>query len=281
MRWIIGVWVFVTMGCDDAAPSTEPPAPPCEALAETCTVDESATCGRLFGLPSERTGLPLGQCAPDCACGDATWTPLAWDAEFLEQLRSYVLLNPPERLLTDPYADPDAYPQRPQAACGAHFQAEGYRLETYDSPAAARAAGAVVSHYGACGLCSSLQDLAIYVGIPDLTEPVRACGIKGIAEGEDAQRECLLDIGFTPPCADIWAYNTSHTRQACGAVCLPLLNAPYHTEDGSPNACISCDETESGPVFKAVSGRTRRNSGLPTALCRPCETVAPIEHVYP
>jgi len=37
----------------------------------------------------------------------------------------------------------------------------------------------------------------------------------------------------------------------------------------------------SGPVFKAVAGRTRRNSGLASALCRPCESVYPLEHVYP
>lgn len=278
-------WVFVLLGvltaCDDTSAPAPPPPEPCTALSDTCTVDDSATCGRLFGLPSARTGLPPGQCAPDCACDGERWTPLAWDVDLLADLRAYVLLNPPERLLSDPYADPDAWPNRPQAACGAHFEADGYRLTTYDTPADARSAGAIVTHHGACGRCSSLQDLAIYIGIPDLTEPVRTCGIKGISQGEEAQRECLLDIGFTAACADIWAYNTSHTRTACGAVCLPLLNAPYHTEDGAPNACITCDEVESGPVFKAVSGRTRRNSGLPTALCRPCATVAPIDHAYP
>ena len=37
---------------------------------------------------------------------------------------------------------------------------------------------------------------------------------------------------------------------------------------------------QSGPVFKAVSGRTRRNSGLPNALCRPCSEVRPLVHAY-
>jgi hypothetical protein len=39
-------------------------------------------------------------------------------------------------------------------------------------------------------------------------------------------------------------------------------------------------EVQSGPVFKAVAGRTRRNSGLPNALCRPCSEVTPLEHSY-
>ena len=54
----------------------------------------------------------------------------------------------------------------------------------------------------------------------------------------------------------------------------------YHTPDGALNPCIQCDEDESGPVFKAVAGRTRRNSGLASALCRPCESVASVTHQY-
>lgn len=271
----------VLWGCE-SAPDAAPPdaAPPEPACARLACVGE-APCTRLFGRPSARTGLVEGQCAPECACGDTRWVPAPADVDFLADLRAHVLLNPAERITTDPYQSPDAHPQRPEAACGAHFEADGYRLATYDSPADARAAGAIVTHHGACGSCSSLQDLAVYVGIADLTEPVRACGIMGITRGDDAQRACILDLGFSEACADIWSYNTRHTRQRCAVECLPLLDAPYHAEDGGPNACIACDERESGPVFKAVSGRTRRNSGLPTALCRPCESVAPIDHTYP
>lgn len=44
--------------------------------------------------------------------------------------------------------------------------------------------------------------------------------------------------------------------------------------------CIQCDEDRSGPVFKIVAGRTRRNSGLPNAICRPCSEVQPLVHDY-
>jgi len=55
---------------------------------------------------------------------------------------------------------------------------------------------------------------------------------------------------------------------------------PYHLPDGRLNDCLLCDEVQSGPVFKAVAGRTRRNSGLPNALCRPCSEVRPLVHAY-
>ena len=96
--------------------------------------------------------------------------------------------------------------------------------------------------------------------------------------GEEANIECLMNIGFDGPCAQIWYFNTRHTSEVCLDVCMALLEAPNHNPDASLNACIQCDEDESGPVFKAFSGRTRRNSGLPSALCRPCEAVSPVDH---
>jgi hypothetical protein len=60
--------------------------------------------------------------------------------------------------------------------------------------------------------------------------------------------------------------------------CMSSLEAPHHMMDGSLNACIQCDEDNSGPVFKSVAGRTRRNSGLPSGLCRPCNSVYPVVH---
>jgi hypothetical protein len=85
---------------------------------------------------------------------------------------------------------------------------------------------------------------------------------------------------FTDACAQIWYYNTVNTRTLCLSVCASLLSAPYHLPAGEINACLQCDEDNSGPIFKAIAGRTRRNSGLPSGICRPCESVFPVSHVY-
>lgn len=50
--------------------------------------------------------------------------------------------------------------------------------------------------------------------------------------------------------------------------------------DGSLNDCLQCDEDKSGPNFKFFSGRTRRNSGIPSAIERPPEQVYNMEHCY-
>lgn len=231
-----------------------------------------AECDALFGRPSPATGLTEAQCRPECPCLDG-WVAPTYDAAAIASLRAWVLIDPPAELDADPYATPDGFVEQPDKVCGVLVDGDAYTLATFDGEAQARAAGAVVTHAGACGLCSPLSDLAVYIEQPDLTEPVRACGVLGLTQGDAANLQCLLDLGFSLPCAQIWFFNTDHTRAECFDECIAALEQPYHLPDGSLNPCLSCDEERSGPVFKAVAGRTRRNTGLASALCRPCDTV--------
>jgi hypothetical protein len=198
-------------------------------------------------------------------------------AEDLAALRAWPLLEPFTPRETDPYLGPEPAPPPPDEVCAVHAEGEGYRLQTWPDPEQAAEAGGLVTHGGACGACSTLEDLAVYAEYPDLTGPVRACGLSAFGDLPTLE-SCLSDLGFTPACTRIWAFNVLHTQQACGATCLALLDAPYHEPDGALNACLQCDEDLSGPIFKAEAGRTRRNTGLPNALCRPCAEVWRVEH---
>ncbi|MGO9828566.1 MAG: hypothetical protein ACLPJH_00385 [Myxococcaceae bacterium] len=153
-----------------------------------------------------------------------------------------------------------------------------YALVTYPSEAAAYAAGASPTNFGHCGVCSTLANLAVYMSVNDLTAPVRACGLNTGTEAENVA--CLQAIGFDLPCAQIYYYNTVNTRSVCLSECLAALGEPYNLPDGGLNACLQCDEDQSGPVFEGVAGRTRRNSGLANAICRPCSEVRPLLHDY-
>lgn len=276
-----------TPGSDDAGPARPSTPGPADAGAggapdaSALPPPEPAHCDRLFGVPNENTGLDASACAPVCDCGQAVYRPRTFDAAALAALRRATRLDAAAAPEGDPYATHDA-PAEPPAdgVCALRFEAGGYRASTYADEAAARADGAVPTHAGACGLCSSLADLATYVEQPDLTGPVRTCGLRHLADFDGLVR-CIEALGFTRPCATIWAYNTEHTRARCGATCLAWLDRPYHLPDGGLNPCLLCDETESGPVFKAVAGRTRRNSGLPNAMCRPCDEVIRLAHDYP
>lgn len=247
-------------------------------------VPSAAPCTVLFGLPNEKTGLTDAQCRPVCDCEGRRFEPPRYDDAWIAALEARVLVTPMEAPTEDPYEHPDAHVPQTDKVCGVLPDAGtpgGYRLRTYDDAASAEADGAKVSHEGACGLCSTLADLVVYMRHPDLTDPVRACGMLGIGPGDDAMMACLRDLGFTEPCATIWFFNTKHTQARCMKDCMALFDKPYHDENGDLNACLLCDEVESGPVFKSVAGRTRRNTGLPSSMCRPCQEVLAVVHEYP
>ena len=240
-------------------------------------------CAALFGRPAATTGLSDDQCTPSCDCEGVLFEAPVYSEEEIAALEALVLSTPMPALEDDPYEHPGDHPLEPEKACGILFDTDGpgsYGLQTYETPAAALEAGAAITHHGACGLCSSLVNLGVYIRNNDLAGPVRQCGIDHAMDGQEHHIECLMNLGFDLPCAQIWYRNTKHTQAECFLTCMENLEKPYHNEDGSLNDCIQCDEDLSGVVFKAVSGRTRRNSGLPTALCRPCASVSPVVHRY-
>jgi hypothetical protein len=104
--------------------------------------------------------------------------------------------------------------------------------------------------------------------------------------GDKAQFNCLKKLGFTDACAQIWGFNIENTRAKCMGTCAATAPTKHKLPDGSLNACLACDETNSGPTFKAVAGRTRRRSGLSSGIARPCldaqgkRAVYPVNHYY-
>ena len=209
--------------------------------------------------------------------------PESDQALLLTALRSKIPLDP-ITVKADPYLawrgkEPLAAPAG--TVCGVRFEPDQvhYRLATFANKAEASTAGFAVTHFGACGTCSTLQDLAVYLEKPDLTAPVRKCGIKRNTSG---RLTCLKDLGFSAACAQTWLYNVENTRHQCFGVCLWswLEGAAPTRRDGHLNACLQCDEDRSGPVFKATAGRTRRNSGIHSSIPRRDDEIAPVVHDY-
>ena len=173
--------------------------------------------------------------------------------------------------------------------CGVRFVGSDpveYRLETFPGPESAREAGHVITHRHHCGACSSLQNLAVYLAKPDLTSPARTCARRLTAGGVKA---CFMEeVGFDERCAEIWAENALHTRRRCAATCIghyglwnvltDNISAPNTDEYGNLNPCLVCDERTSGPGFQYAAGRTRRNSGLVSAIARPADEIYPVDH---
>ena len=155
-----------------------------------------------------------------------------------------------------------------------------YTIGNFASAEVALANGHIITHQGRCGACSNLNDLSVYLS-GDLTTPTRKCGMWG-AFSTNKAKQCLIDLGFTPQCADIWFFNTVNTRQKCFWVCMRswISGEPNTKPDGSLNDCLQCDEDKSGPVFQYFAGRTRRNSGIRSEIDRPNQQIYNMTHYY-
>ena len=182
------------------------------------------------------------------------------------------------------------------AVCAMHFEealandnvtqlceAASYTLVTYASFAEAEAADGFVTHTGHCGVCSTMQDLAAYLKSVDLTTEGKFCAKKGLFSLEIGQ-DCYKNLGMTEDCAQIWAYNSWNTATKCFADC--VLEGTTDVPNNGPapecklNDCLQCDEDESGQIFQKYAGRTRRRSGLLSAIARPCDELVLIDQ-YP
>jgi hypothetical protein len=171
----------------------------------------------------------------------------------------------------------------PEAVCGIKYTSKScaqYKMISYASASAALSDGATITHDGACGLCSSTQDLAAYMANPDMTKSGKECAIKGNLNREWGI-SCYEALGFTRPCAVIWNYDGVFDGKNCAGICIKELLSPYNAAPPACtlNACLECDEEKAGPLFKRFAARTRRRSGLISVITRPCENVAQLKHV--
>ena len=223
-------------------------------------------------------------------------TPLLLQACGQDANCSYSLLRTGLPRLSFP-AQPQVYdwwwqrettPDQAQV-CGVQFADTmnvDYRLATFSNHDELTANGFVLTHYQACGACSTLQDLAVY-GELDLTVMAKVCS-KRLSLVE--KKSCMQAIGFSEACADSWAFNAQKTAQSCALVCIreyglmALLtgteNVPPVNEQGELNACLLCDEMMAGPGFQYSAGRTRRNSGIVSEIDRPDAEVYEVPHQY-
>ena len=167
------------------------------------------------------------------------------------------------------------------AVCAHHYsdKCDEYTIVSYNSSEEAKAAGGVITHFGKCGTCSTRQDLGVYMKYPDMTSVGKTCGIKTLYSMSSSIK-CFEDLGMTAPCARIWADNAQYDSKNCVVLCLAQYFSAYNGAypKCELNACLACDEKFAGPIFQKVAGRTRRNTGLESAITRPCEFVQQLDH---
>ena len=95
------------------------------------------------------------------------------------------------------------------------------RLRTVPSLVNATAEGQYITHTGACGTCSSLEDLALMIEYPDIPYKAQQCFFRSTAvKYVDTAVTCYEEIGFTKSCATTLAYHQKRiVDKGCGYQC--------------------------------------------------------------
>ncbi|EGG15988.1 hypothetical protein DFA_09660 [Cavenderia fasciculata] len=217
-----------------------------------------------------------------------SFDPPTYNQTVIDAFASKILLNPQQNLTWNPYDIVGFNTTLNDSVCAVLYPNDSdrstYYLVNYTSADAAIEAGAFVTHLHDCGYCSTTKDLASYMSHPDLTDPIRDCAIVSFVSDKDSL-ECIQhSANLTYNCAVIWLYDALNTRKDCLDIC--LIDWIMHTPNNVPpnsttlNKCLQCDEDMSGPVFKVVAARTRRDSGLESAINRPPDSIYNITHYY-
>lgn len=142
-------------------------------------------------------------------------------------------------------------------------------ITTFQDKDAAHEAGFLIVHCGACGACSSWDNLIVeWVTRDNLAALAQVCAKKSLFGGEDSVTECLMEpsVGFGEECAICWTEDILCTKKNCAFIYLQaqMINNVGNFAVG-PNEITSanCEEAhcEVGQ-FVPCSGATRRRMNI-------------------
>ena len=131
-----------------------------------------------------------------------------------------------------------------------------------------------VMNCGACGECSTVQDVDLYRKTKDtLTDTATECAVNAFL-GRSLVEQCFAEaIGFTQGCERCWVDNVMCDLDNCKWTCLKMILSRQRKnkaggDEGELNDCLKCDERICGPPFFACAGANRRTSGVVSDIGR-------------
>lgn len=148
-------------------------------------------------------------------------------------------------------------------------------IVTFPDKEAAHAAGYLVVHCGACGACSTWDNLVVeYATRNTMAASANECAKDALfGGGDDALHACLMEpaIGFGDACAACWVEDILCTKAHCAFIFLQsqMINNVGNFAVGEDEVTsATCEEAncEVGQ-FVPCSGATRRRMNIGEACC--------------
>ena len=98
----------------------------------------------------------------------------------------------------------------------------------------------------------------------------------------DTLVQCFGKMGFTTPCATLWAHLSAATTSQCASLCVPDGTGYTKLNEDDPPVCefapcLACSQ-DFQTDFDAIAGRTLYNSGITERIVRPCSVFGRVDH---
>ena len=158
-----------------------------------------------------------------------------------------------------------------------------YSLKTYASQEEAALAGGFVTHVGHCGVCSTMQDLAVYAEHMQPTSPGNFCRRHAMQSLENGIA-CYRNLGMTQDCARLWADTSWNTARNCFGSCvldptIPDLPGFGVETDGEPkpinfnatNSNTAAALSEEVSVSRSANVSSSENAACAPSQCFTCD----------
>lgn len=148
-------------------------------------------------------------------------------------------------------------------------------VRTFDDSKAARSANYTLAHCGACGQCSTWNDLRLqYTTRNWLAKESARCAKKSLIYGRDAVQNCLKEepIGFTDQCATCWTEDILCARSHCAFIFLQsnMINTVSNFQVSEDTiTAATCEEAMCELEFVPCSGANRRRMNITSSIARP------------
>eukprot|EP00540_Astrosyne_radiata_P017432 CAMPEP_0116833406 /NCGR_PEP_ID=MMETSP0418-20121206/6418_1 /TAXON_ID=1158023 /ORGANISM="Astrosyne radiata, Strain 13vi08-1A" /LENGTH=356 /DNA_ID=CAMNT_0004462851 /DNA_START=32 /DNA_END=1102 /DNA_ORIENTATION=- len=174
---------------------------------------------------------------------------------------------------------------------GVECTGRSYRVVQYDTVDDAVQEGASVIHKGKCGVCSNANDVGLRGSEIDFQQEILLCSLDYSLSGSNPNRfqaliDCMSDptksIGFSEPCARLWAHYSALNFFLCSEPCASGLTGTISFNGPPPKCepsdCRQCTIDLIQDIFDDLSGFTMNGAGFLEDIVYPCDEYYPIFH---
>lgn len=172
---------------------------------------------------------------------------------------------------------------------GVECSGRKYEILNYDSAQTAENDGAVVTHTGACGVCSNAKDLWARMRTIDTfdTETLICATLYIVQPDSDDEKfdslvQCAIKAGLSPECALLFAHLGAATVGSCRDDCESNTATGSTQTNGPPptcsiTPCLECTRSWN-MYFDDMAGRSMERSGITENTAKRCSVFSRIVH---